>query len=76
MNDYTIPGTNKVIEKGVEMFLPVLALHRDEQYYPEPEKFKPERFSEESSVGKNQLNRPYIPFGDGNYLLQPVLFKF
>lgn len=65
VNEYRIPGTNKIIEKGVEVFIPVLALQRDEKYYPQPDEFKPERFSEESSIGKNQVNRPYHPFGDG-----------
>lgn len=65
LNDYRIPGTENVIEKGVQIFIPVIGLHHNEKYYPEPLKFKPERFSEEELVGKNQINRPYLPFGDG-----------
>lgn len=60
MKDYKIPGTNQIIEKGVEVFLPVLGLQRDAKYYDEPEKFKPERFMDE-----NVAKRPYYPFGDG-----------
>lgn len=63
--NYKIPGTNKTLEKGSEIFIPVFALHRDEAYYPNPEKFDPDRFNEENSVGKNLVNRPYYPFGDG-----------
>lgn len=63
--NYRIPGTNKIIEKGTEIFIPVIGLHRDEQYYPDPEKFIPERFNDENSVGKNQINRPNLGFGDG-----------
>lgn len=66
MKDYPIPGTNKVIEKGVEVFIPVYGLQRDEKYYEEPDKFNPDRFNEENSAGKNLLNRPYMPFGEGN----------
>ena len=60
VKDYKIPGTDQVIEKGVEVFIPALALQNDGNYYNDPEKFKPERFIEESSA-----NKPYYPFGDG-----------
>lgn len=60
VKDYQIPGTNKVIEKGTQVFIPALGLHMDEQYYDEPEKFKPERFLDENSAGKI-----YLAFGDG-----------
>lgn len=63
--NYQIPGTNKTLEKGSEIFVPVYALHRDEKYYPNAEKFDPDRFNEENSAGKNAINRPYYPFGDG-----------
>lgn len=65
VKDYQIPGTNITIEKGVELFIPALGLHRDEKYYDEPLKFDPDRFSDESSAGTNQVTRPYYPFGDG-----------
>ncbi|XP_031625573.1 probable cytochrome P450 6d5, partial [Contarinia nasturtii] len=65
LSDYKIPNTNKIIEKGTEMFIPIFGLQRDEKYYEEPNKFDPDRFNEENSVGKNQSNRPYYPFGDG-----------
>ena len=29
------------------MVIPVLTLHHDPKYYPEPERFDPERFNEE-----------------------------
>lgn len=61
IKDYQIPGTNKTIEKGIEVFIPAYALQMDEKYYEEPHKFKPERFFED----KNQANKPYLPFGDG-----------
>ena len=43
--------------------IPVFGIQRDENYYPDPEKFDPERFSEQE---KNK--RPkfiYLPFGEG-----------
>lgn len=63
--DYKIPGTDVVLKKGVGIHISLLGLHFDEKYYPEPEKFIPERFNEENSSGKNIINRPYLPFGDG-----------
>ncbi|XP_031628009.1 probable cytochrome P450 6d5 [Contarinia nasturtii] len=65
VKDYQIPGTNKVIKKGVQLFIPVLGLEMDAKFYEEPEKFIPDRFNEENSVGKNLINRPYLPFGAG-----------
>lgn len=60
VKDYKIPGTDKIIEKGVEIFLPIYGLQNDATYYEQPEKFKPERFIDESVAKK-----PYYPFGDG-----------
>lgn len=60
VKDYKIPGTSNVIEKGVEVFIPVLGIQMDEKYFEEPEKFKPERFTDERSAEKM-----YLPFGDG-----------
>lgn len=45
---YEIPGTNLILEKGVPVVIPTMAIHYDAQYFPEPEKFDPERFSEEA----------------------------
>lgn len=65
VKDYKIPGTDKVIEKGIDVLIPIFALHRDGKYYENPNKYDPERFNEENVIGKNQVNRPYYAFGDG-----------
>lgn len=65
IQDYQIPGTDRYIEKGIEVLIPVLSLHRDEKYYSEPNQFNPDRFNDETPAGKDQLNHPYLPFGDG-----------
>ncbi|XP_055296697.1 uncharacterized protein LOC129565632 [Sitodiplosis mosellana] len=65
VKDYPIPGTNNVIKKGAEVIIPVIGFHQDERYFADPEKFMPERFNAANSAGKNQINRPFYPFGDG-----------
>lgn len=62
---YQIPGTNQIIEKGVGVFIPVFSLQRDAKYYEEPDLFNPDRFNDENLAGKNQINQPFLPFGDG-----------
>lgn len=43
----------------------MLGIHYDPKYYPEPEKFIPERFSPENYADKTILTMPYLPFGEG-----------
>ncbi|XP_068631672.1 cytochrome P450 9e2-like [Battus philenor] len=67
--DYNLGKPNKdstqdyVVRKGESLMIPVWAIHRDPNFYPEPEKFDPERFSEENKL----LIKPftYAPFGLG-----------
>lgn len=46
------------------MLIPIDGLHNDPEYYPEPEKFNPERFEDGR---KQQLSQSctYLPFGMG-----------
>ncbi|XP_037972661.2 cytochrome P450 6B5 [Plutella xylostella] len=60
---YTIPEIGLTIDETVNVIIPVQAYHNDEQYFPEPHKFDPERFRPE-----NKANIPsfaYLPFGEG-----------
>lgn len=61
--DYTIPDTDIVIEKGTRVLIPAYGLHHDPDYFPDPDKFDPDRFSEENK-GKIP-SYAYLPFGDG-----------
>ncbi len=59
-----MPDSNIIIKKGTTVFASVYAIHHDEEYFPDPEKFDPERFSEE-----NKKTRPFesfLAFGLGN----------
>ncbi|XP_030585420.1 cytochrome P450 3A40-like [Archocentrus centrarchus] len=52
-----------VIPKDMVVMVPTWPLHRDPEIWPEPEKFKPERFSKENKETINPYT--YMPFGAG-----------
>ncbi|KAJ9581730.1 hypothetical protein L9F63_023089, partial [Diploptera punctata] len=60
---YTIPGTDLMIDEGTQVVVPVLGLHMDPAYYPDPDKFDPERFNSEEADKRN--NYVFLPFGEG-----------
>ncbi|KAF5295365.1 hypothetical protein FQR65_LT01555 [Abscondita terminalis] len=51
------------LEKGSLIWVPVEALQHDEAYFPNPEKFDPERFNSENKAEINPFT--YLPFGSG-----------
>lgn len=60
---YTIPNTSVTINKGTVITVPAYSIHRDARYWPEPEKWIPERFMPEN---KDQIvPNTYFPFGGG-----------
>ena len=61
VKNYTVPGTNVVIEEGTPVLIPVLGLQRDPEYFPDPLKFDPERFGKDQS----QVPFTFMPFGEG-----------
>ncbi|EEB11225.1 cytochrome P-450, putative [Pediculus humanus corporis] len=63
LKKYKIPESDVVIEKGTPLIITVLGLHMDPNYYPNPEKFDPERFTEEEK--RKRHHYAYIPFGGG-----------
>ncbi|XP_053608012.1 uncharacterized protein LOC128673884 [Plodia interpunctella] len=69
IKDYNLGRANDkaekdyIIRKGEGLNIPVWNFHRDPQYFPDPLKFDPERFSEENKHSINPL--AYMPFGVG-----------
>ncbi|XP_014287734.1 cytochrome P450 3A25 [Halyomorpha halys] len=54
---------NTSLPKGTKVFIPVGSFHKDPEYFPDPEKFDPERFSEEK---KDSIPKyAFLPFGEG-----------
>ncbi|XP_011175846.1 cytochrome P450 6k1 [Solenopsis invicta] len=69
---YEAPEFNLVIEKGTPIYISMLGLHYDPEYFPNPNKFDPERFNEE-----NKRSRPacvYFPFGEGPHACIGIRF--
>lgn len=68
VKSFTLPkATNDseefLVEPDTILWLPIYGLHHDPKYFPDPEKFDPERFSDEN---KDKINPySYIPFGLG-----------
>ncbi|XP_057670734.1 probable cytochrome P450 6a20 isoform X2 [Diorhabda carinulata] len=63
VKEYTLRDTDKVLEKGTLITIPIISLHRDHEYFPNPLQYDPDRFSPEN---KHTLNQDcYLPFGDG-----------
>lgn len=51
------------IQPGDALWLPIFAIQRDPEYFEDPERFDPERFSEDNK--KNIQPNTYFPFGVG-----------
>ncbi|XP_075053322.1 cytochrome P450 3A29-like isoform X2 [Mixophyes fleayi] len=56
INGVTIPA-------GVVTVIPAFVLHRDPDIWPDPEEFRPERFSKENREEQDQYT--FLPFGAG-----------
>ncbi|XP_032520824.2 cytochrome P450 6B6-like [Danaus plexippus] len=60
-SSYTFPEIGLTIDKGVKVIIPIQAIHNDEKYFYEPNKFHPDRFTS----SKDMKNSIFLPFGDG-----------
>ncbi|EAT33124.1 AAEL014610-PA [Aedes aegypti] len=66
VKDYVLDdgqGLRFTIDKGTCVWFPIHGLHHDPQYYPNPDRFDPERFKDQNK-GHIKMGT-YIPFGIG-----------
>ncbi|XP_022230418.1 probable cytochrome P450 6a23 [Drosophila obscura] len=62
-SDFSPEDPKNFIAKGTVVVIPALGIHYDPDIYPEPEKFKPERFTEEAIASRPACT--WLPFGEG-----------
>ncbi|XP_070158233.1 cytochrome P450 6k1-like isoform X3 [Polyergus mexicanus] len=58
--DYKIPNTDIVIEKGTPIYISLYGLGADPRFWNEPEVYNPDRFNK-----NNHVTDAYMPFGIG-----------
>nr|AVL92869.1 CYP450 [Locusta migratoria] len=61
--EYKIPGSEVVLEKGTAVVISILGLQHDPKHFPDPDRFDPERFSENEKAKRHPY--VYLPFGEG-----------
>lgn len=64
--EFELRGSDGVvcrIKPGTQLMIPVKALHNDPQYWENPEKYDPERFSSERKQSVERF--AFLPFGEG-----------
>lgn len=54
---------NVQIDKGSLLWIPIYSFHHNPEYFPAPDRFDPERFSDENRANMDSAH--YIPFGLG-----------
>lgn len=69
---YKMPGTDLVIPKGTIIYIPMMGLQYDTDYFKDPESFIPERFSKDRA--DEIVPFTFIPFGEGPRICIGELF--
>ncbi|KAJ8892003.1 hypothetical protein PR048_004568 [Dryococelus australis] len=76
---YTVPAAENrpalQIEEGETIMIPVLGIHMDPEYFPDPESFRPERFSEENKQ-KSSHSRNRFALMETKVALVHLLSRF
>ncbi|XP_055697243.1 probable cytochrome P450 6a14 [Phlebotomus papatasi] len=63
VKDYQVPDSQHVIEKGTIVHVPIHSIQHDPEFYPNPENFDPDRFTEDNI--RNRHHFAWLPFGEG-----------
>ncbi|XP_063986041.1 uncharacterized protein LOC135167123 [Diachasmimorpha longicaudata] len=56
-------GLTCTLRPGTEVYIPVASLHKDSQYWENPEEFMPERFDKDYEEQRHKF--VFLPFGEG-----------
>uniref|UniRef100_A0A1B0B4H8 Cytochrome P450 n=1 Tax=Glossina palpalis gambiensis TaxID=67801 RepID=A0A1B0B4H8_9MUSC len=64
LKDYCLPNSDVILEKGLRIIIPIDAIHNDPEYFKEPDKFNPDRFSS-AAIAQQHHALSFIPFGEG-----------
>ena len=56
-------GLSYRVKPGTRILIPIQSLHADPEYWPDPQVFDPDRFSEERKHNIKKMT--FIPFGEG-----------
>lgn len=63
LHSYQVPGSEVTIDPETIVYFPIIGLQRDNDLYPNPTQFIPERFTDPTY--ERILKSAYFPFGDG-----------
>lgn len=64
MQDTVLPFSKIQLKNNMMVQIPIYSIHYDAKYYPNPEVFDPDRFSDEEK--EKRPNYTHMPFGEGN----------
>lgn len=63
LEENVITKDGLVIPQGSNIYIHIFDIHRNTKYWPNPDKFDPERFTPENSVNRHPF--AYVPFSAG-----------
>lgn len=61
--EYKVPGTDLVLDAGTSIIVPFKSIQNDPDYFPDPDKYDPDRFLPENKAKRHAL--AFMPFGEG-----------
>jgi cytochrome P450 len=56
----------QIVRKGTTVFISIFGIHHDASVFPNPDKFDPERFFENTLISDERSPFAFIPFSAGS----------